>query len=290
MVYQSWKDKRMTKLITGHTRFIAHLGIPTHSFKAPMIYNPYFEDADIDVVVVPMGCGVQEFPACLPLLFKQKNIAGALITMPHKVSVVDLLDYATPTVQICGACNAVKCDEDGRLMGDMFDGSGFVRGVINKGRSIDGASALVIGAGGVGSAIAASLAQEGAAQIGIYDTDVTRAAGLGRRLQHHYPDLVVKLGSNDPSGWDIVVNATPLGMGPNDPLPLDVSKLSADTFVGEVVMKSEMTAFLTAAAEKGCQTQVGTDMLFEMIPAYLEFFDLPTTTADHLRSVAKIEY
>ncbi len=117
-----------------------------------------------------------------------------------------------------------------------------------------------------------------------------RAAGLGRRLQHHYPDLVIKLGSNDPSGWDIVVNATPLGMGPNDPLPLDVSKLSADTFVGEVVMKSEMTAFLTAAAEKGCQTQVGTDMLFEMIPAYLEFFDLPTTTADHLRSVAKIEY
>ena len=255
----------MTQLITGHTRFIAHIGMPTHSFKAPMIYNPYFEQADIDVVVVPMGCDVQDFDAFLPLLFKQHNIAGALITMPHKVAVVDLLDHATASVQICGACNAVKRDKKGR-------------------------SALIIGAGGVGSAIAASIAAEGAARIGLYDTEATRATGLGRRLQHHYPDLVVTVGSNDPTGWDVVVNATPLGMVKSDPMPLDVDKLSADTFVGEVVMTSEMTAFLSAAAARGCQTQIGTDMLFEMIPAYLEFFDLPTTTAEHLRSVARIEY
>ncbi len=280
----------MTQLITGHTRFIAHIGMPTHSFKAPMIYNPYFEQADIDVVVVPMCCDVQDFDAFLPLLFKQHNIAGALITMPHKVAVVDLLDHATASVQISGACNAVKRDKKGRLIGDMFDGSGFVRGLSNKGRMIKGSSALIIGAGGVGSAIAASIAAEGAARIGLYDTEATRATGLGRRLQHHYPDLVVTVGSNDPTGWDVVVNATPLGMVKSDPMPLDVDKLSADTFVGEVVMTSEMTAFLSAAAARGCQTQIGTDMLFEMIPAYLEFFDLPTTTAEHLRSVARIEY
>ena len=280
----------MTQRITGHTRFIAHLGMPTHSFKAPMIYNPYFAKAGIDVVVMPMGCAADDFAQFLPLLFKQTNIAGALITMPHKVSVVDLLDDMTPAVKICGACNAVKRDAQGRLVGDMFDGAGFVRGVMNKGRNIRGASALVIGAGGVGSAIAASLAAEGVARIGIHDIDTDRVADLGQRLRSFYPKLNLEVGVNDPTGWDIVVNATPLGMNAQDPLPLDVTKLSSNTFVGEVVMKSEMTPFLSAAAAAGCQTQVGTDMLFEMIPAYLEFFDLPTTTADHLRAVAQIQY
>lgn len=279
----------MTQLITGHTRFIAHLGMPTHSFKAPMIYNPYFDAAGIDVVVVPMGCEARDFANFLPLLFRQSNIAGALITMPHKVSVVELLDHASTAVQICGACNAVKRDETGRLIGDMFDGVGFVRGVANKGHRIKGQSALVVGAGGVGSAIAASLAQEGAGKIAIYDHDAVRGAGLVRRLQHHFTDVAVTVGSIDPTGFDIVVNATPLGMHPDDALPVDVTKLSPDCFVGDVVMTAAMTRFLTAAAERGCKVQVGTDMLFEMIPAYLEFFGLPTTTAAHLREVAQLD-
>ena len=97
-------------------------------------------------------------------------------------------------------------------------------------------------------------------------------------------------GSNDPAGWDIVVNATPLGMNEGDPLPMDMSGLRPGTFVGEVVMKQAITAFLAAAEERGCEIQVGTDMLFEQIPAYLEFFRFPTTTPDRLRALAKIEY
>jgi shikimate dehydrogenase len=87
-----------------------------------------------------------------------------------------------------------------------------------------------------------------------------------------------------------VVNATPLGMNPGDPLPVDMDRLAPRSFVGEVVMKTEMTAFLGAAQARGCRVQVGADMLFEMIPAYLEFFGYPTTTADTLRSVARLEY
>jgi shikimate dehydrogenase len=96
-------------------------------------------------------------------------------------------------------------------------------------------------------------------------------------------------GSNDPVGHDVVVNATPMGMEPGDPLPLDVSRLASSTFVGEVVMRQTMTAFLQAAQARGCRFQIGTDMLFEQIPAYLEFFGLPTTSAELLRSVAKIQ-
>lgn len=277
-------------MIRGTTSLIAHIGYPTHTFKSPMIYNPYFEQAGIDVVVVPMGCQVADYPAFLKAVFTLTNIRGALITMPHKVTTVGLLDEVTPTVLVAGACNAVRRTEDGRLQGDMFDGAGFVRGVQRKGLNLRGAKVLVVGAGGVGCAIAASLAAAGIAQIGLFDAYAASAQGLGERLKQHYPALVVTTHSNDPAGYDLVVNATPMGMNEGDPLPMDVSRLAASTFVGEVVMKTEMTAFLSAAAARGCAVQVGADMLFEQIPAYLEFFDLPSTTPEALRSLAKLSY
>src|SRR5262245_8252696 len=116
-------------LIDGRTEVIAHVGWPTHAFKAPMIYNPYFESIGANAVVVPMGCRPENFPQLLRGVFTLENIRGALITMPHKVSVVDLLDEVTSTVKIAGSCNAVKRRGDGRLVGDMFDGEGFVRGL-----------------------------------------------------------------------------------------------------------------------------------------------------------------
>lgn len=277
-------------MISGHTKVIAHIGVPTESFKAPMIYNPWFDHRGIDAVVVPMGCEVADFPAFLPLVARLRNFAGALITMPHKVSVVDLLDQASTAVRICGACNAVRRDADGRLIGDMFDGEGFTRGVVQKGRAIAGASALVVGTGGVGSAIAASLAGAGATRLALYDINTASADRLAGNLSAAYPDMAVEIGSNDPAGFDIVVNATPMGMAEGDPMPLPVERLAAETFVGEVVMKHEETAFLAAAKARGCQTQIGTDMLFEQIPAYLEFFGYPTTTADQLRELATIRY
>jgi shikimate dehydrogenase len=277
-------------MINGHTEFIAHLGWPTHSFKAPMIYNPYFESVGVNAVVVPMGCQAASFPAVLKSLFTLENIRGALITMPHKVSVVDLLDEVTATVRVAGSCNAVKRDANGRLVGDMFDGEGFVRGVQRKGLQLKGASALVAGSGGVGSAIAASLAAAGVGAIALYDVQAAAADALAERLRSNYPAIRVSTGSNDPAGFDLVVNATPLGMNPGDPLPMDMDRLEARTFVGEVVMKSEMTAFLGAAQARGCRVQVGTDMLFEQIPAYLEFFGFPSTTAENLRAVARLQY
>ena len=276
--------------IDGHTELLAHIGHPTHSFKAPLIYNPYFEHAGINAVVVPMGCRAEAFPALLRSVFALENIRGALITMPHKVSVVDLLDEVSPAVRVAGACNAVRRDAAGRLVGDLFDGEGFVRGVRLKGVEPRGARVLIVGAGGVGSAIAASFAAAGVGAIALHDLRAEVVESLAARLRQHYPAIDVRTGSNDPAGHDIVVNATPMGMEPGDPLPLDVSRLSPSTFVGEVVMRQAMTAFLQAAQARGCRFQIGTDMLFEQIPAYLEFFGLPTTTAEVLRSVAKIAY
>ena len=277
-------------MISGKTTLIAHLGYPTEAFKAPMIYNPYFEKAGIDAVVMPMGVKPEDYAHVLKALFQLTNIRGALVTMPHKVTTVALLDEVTPTVQIAGSCNAILRRPDGSLLGDMFDGAGFVRGVERKGRPLKGAKALVVGSGGVGSAIAASLAAAGISAIGVFDANSASAESLGERLSEHFPKLKVATGSKDPEGYDVVINATPLGMKEGDPLPIDIARIAPTTFVGEVVMKQEMTPLLRAAKAKGCVVQVGTDMLFEQIPAYLEFFGFGTTTPDELRAVAKIKY
>ncbi len=276
--------------INGNTELIAHIGFPTHAFKAPMIYNPWFKKCGVNAVVVPMGCRPDAFPDFLTALFTLSNIRGALITMPHKIATMGVLDEVSPTAAIAGACNAVRRSADGKLQGAMFDGEGFVRGVLRKGCVLQGARVLVVGCGGVGSAIAASLAASGIAAISLFDPNDAAQTGLGQRLQKHYPALQVCIGSNDPAGFDVVVNATPMGMNAGDPMPMDVQRIAPGAFVGEVVMKSEMTAFLEAAKARGCRYQIGSDMLFEQIPAYLEYFGYPSTTPEELREVATLCY
>jgi len=275
-------------MISGKTTLIAHLGYPTEAFKAPLIYNPWFESKGIDAVVVPMGVKPEDYATSLRSIFRFSNIRGALVTMPHKVATVALVDEVTPTGQIAGACNAILLRPDGSLLGDQFDGAGFVRGVQRKGLPLQGARALVSGNGGVGCAIAASLAAAGVAHLALYDSHAAASQALAGRLRKHYAALEIATDSNDPDGFDLIVNATPLGMKDDDPLPFDVSRIAARTFVGEVVMKQTITPLLAAAQSKGCRVQIGTDMLYEMIPAYLEFFGFGVATAEELRAVSQI--
>jgi len=241
----------------------------------------------INAIVVPMSCQVDPFARFLRSVFHLGNIRGALITMPHKVATVGMLDEVLPTAAIAGSCNAVRRLPDGRLQGNMFDGEGFVRGLRRKGFDPKGRRALVVGAGGVGCAIAASLAGAGVLEMDLYDMNDASAIGLASRLMQHYPNMSIHTGSKDPAGYELLVNATPLGMKDSDPLPVEMDRVDASTFVGEVVMKTDMTAFLKAAQAKGCRIQMGADMLYEQIPAYLEYFGYPVPTPDELRAAAE---
>src|SRR5580693_7695391 len=124
-------------MISGSTTLIAHIGYPTETFKAPLIYNPYFEKARIDAVVVPMGVKAEDYRDFLKSIFRLTNIRGALITMPHKVTTVGLLDECSTAVKVAGSCNAILRRADGTLLGDMFDGSGFIRGLKRSRKSED---------------------------------------------------------------------------------------------------------------------------------------------------------
>ena len=278
-------------MLSGKTTLIAHIGFPTTAFKAPLIYNPWFDSKGIDAMVVPMSVKAEDYPVSLREIFKMDNVHGALVTMPHKVTTASLVDEVSTTAKIAGACNAILKRPDGSLLGDMFDGSGFVRGIQRNGFQCEGAKVLLVGAGGVGSAIAASLAAAGIGAISVYKTKSDAAVNLVARLQQYYPQIDTRLVyTTDVTGFDLIVNGSPLGMKDDDPLPFDLTNLSPSTFVGEVVMKKEMTPLLEIAKAKGCPYVIGTAMLFEMIPAYLEFFGFGTATPDELRAVAKIQY
>ncbi len=174
-------------MLNGDTKIIAHIGYPTTTFKSSMIYNPWFEKHEINAAVVPLGVRREDFAHAFPQICRFTNFAGALITMPHKIAVVEMIDEASTAVQIAGSCNAVLRAPDGQLIGDMFDGEGFVRGVARNDGSLFGKRLLIVGAGGVGSAIAASSAAAGVAEMALYDVNAEAADSLADRLKGAIP-------------------------------------------------------------------------------------------------------
>jgi shikimate dehydrogenase len=275
-------------MISGSTELIAHLGYPTQTFKSSRIFNPWFDRRGIDAVVVPMGVRPEHYPAFFRSLFTLTNVRGALVTMPHKMTTMALADSVSPGAAIAGATNAVRVQEDGTLFADQFDGAGFVKGALRQGFEPTGKRALVIGNGGVGSSIAASLAGAGVSAIGLIDPHTDVSSALAGRIRTHHPGIDVTIGHADPAGYDMVVNATPLGMRDGDPLPVDVKGLRQGTFVGDVVLSESSTPFAQAARDRGCVVQVGSDMLFEMIPAMLSFFGFGESTPEELRATAEL--
>ena len=173
----------------------------------------------------------------------------------------------------------------------MFDGEGFVRGVLRKGRKLAGARVLVVGSGGVGSAIVASLAKAGVAELALFDAHAAAMNGLAERLRAHYPALKVEVGSNDPAGLRRRrqrhsarhEGRRPAADGCRPHCAVDLRRRSRDE--GRKSRRS-----WPRRRARGCEFQIGTDMLFEQIPAYLEFFGFRTTTPEELREVAQISY
>lgn len=270
-------------MIGGRTTLIAHLGYPTDTFASSSICNPWFEKNGIDAAVIPMSAKSEGYPELFRSLFSLTNLRGALVTMPHKVTTMDLVDEISPAAAIAGATNAVVKRENGSLLADQFDGAGFVRALVRKGFDPYGKRVMIVGTGGVGSAIAASLAEAQVGEINLINRRRESAEELSRRLDAYYPGVETGLGSRDPRGFDLIVNATSLGVKAGDPLPLDLHGVHSTTFVADVVNKPGLTPFLTAARESGCTIQVGSDMLFEMVPAYLAFFGYEGATAEDLR-------
>jgi shikimate dehydrogenase len=266
----------VAQFIRGTTLVYPVLGSPITQVKAPMLYNALFASSGIDAVVVPIEVAPADFPTLVRGLFRARNVPGAFVTIPHKPAAAGLLDGCSDAVRVAGACNAIARRADGSLHGELFDGIGLVRAVERTGFAVARAQCLVVGAGGAGAAIAAALAAAGAARVRLFDTRLQHAAALAARLQAHVPAAIIEAGPARLAGFDLVVNATPLGMEPADPPPVDVGEIEPSMLIAEIVMKREITPLLEAARARGCRTVLGREMLQEQMPLYLDFFGLPS--------------
>lgn len=251
--------------ITGHTRFLAIVADPIHHVKTPQRINELLRAQGIDAVMVPLHVAAEDFARVMNALRRVANFSGCVVTVPHKTKAVALCDEVSAEARQIGAVNVVHRLPDGRLRGGMLDGIGFVDGLRGAGIAPAGASVYLAGAGGAASAIAFSLAQAGVRHLTVANRSAERAAGLIERLRQEYPALTASVGNSDPSGHDIVVNATSLGLRPGDPLPLDVSKLDPAQTVAEIIMDPAETDLLKAARARGCRVHEGAPMLASQV-------------------------
>ena len=236
------------KEISGHTRLFGILADPIHHVKTPQRMNEHFARLGFDGVCVPFHARPAELAQVVQGLRQLQNLGGFIVTMPHKTAILDLVDEATPVARKIGAANVVRRDADGRLTAHMLDGEGFVGGLIEAGVDPKGKSAYLAGAGGAANAIGFALAQAGVARLTIANRTTAKAEDLKARILSLLPDARIDIGRADPSGHDLVVNGTSLGMRDTDPLPLDAGRLTPDQLVCEVIMQPRDTALLQAAA------------------------------------------
>jgi shikimate dehydrogenase len=257
--------------ITGHTRFVAILADPIHHVMTPHLINEWFRAREEDVVMVPMHVHPGALAQVVQCLRGIESFDGFIATVPHKTAMPALCDELTAEAARVGAVNVVRRTAEGRMIGGLLDGSGFVAGLRAHGIEPAGMRVYLAGAGGAGSAIAWSLASVGVQQLTIANRHADRARQLIQRLAAAHPGLDLALGSADPRGHDLVVNGTSLGLRAEDPLPLDAARLEPGQIVAEIIMQPAETALMTAARARECRVHPGLPMLTSQIPLMAEF-------------------
>jgi shikimate dehydrogenase len=250
-------------VLTGHTRAAGVIGSPIRHSLSPAIFNAAFGAAGLDWAYLAFD--VPEGAAGLALGgMRALGIDGLSVTMPHKAAVLDGLDRVSEDAEVLGAVNCIT-RRGALLHGDNTDGVGFIDALrLDEGLEVDGARCAVVGAGGAGRAVVRALAGAGATSVAV----VNRSADPAARAA----DLAGPAGRvgtvADLEGADLVINATPLGMGvvvttagAPEPLPFDVTRLGTGQVVVDLVYHPAVTPLLAAARAGGLRTVNGLGML-----------------------------
>ena len=242
--------------ITGRTRLYALVGDPLKAAKSPELLNRIFTERSREAACIPFVVEANDLSAFVTGARAMRNLSGVLVTMPHKQQVLDFVDELHPTARQVGAVNVIRCDPDGRWVGAMFDGLGCVLGMQWEGYRPANKSVLLVGAGGAGRAIAFAVASAGARTLTIFDVDERRAHDLAESVAAA-TGCRTAAGPADPRAFEIVINATALGMNAGDALPVDPLRLDPASLVVDIVNSPEPTPLCRAARGRGCRTQDG---------------------------------
>lgn len=254
--------------LDGSTAVLALIGDPIAQVKAPAPLTRLLQARGFNAVLVPMHVQAQNVGAVLAALHRVHNVAGLIVTVPHKQRVAEGIGERTAMAQRAQAVNVVRRTATGWL-GDLLDGTGFVAGLRRGGFEPRGRSVGLAGAGGAGNAIAFALAAEGVASIDVFEIDTAKRDRLLERL---------RAAGCSAAAWDgatprqLVVNATPCGMRADDPLPIQPTAIAAGATVGEVIMEPARTRLLDLAESLGARTVPGRHMMDEQLDGMVRFF------------------
>ena len=244
--------------LDGETRVYYVVGDPIAQVKSPTGMTTAFQQNGLNAVCIPAHVAAEDLSDFFSALKSMRNVDGLMVTVPHKIAFSALCDRLSERARFLNAVNVVRREGD-LWVGDMFDGLAQVEALTRNGAQLAGKKVILAGAGGAGTAIAHALLQAGVAELAIHETDGQRRDQLIDRLSQLQLGRVYA-GSSDPSGFDVVINATPLGMKPDDALPFDGGKLTPEMFVGDVVAHPPLTAWIRHAQACGCRTSAGGDM------------------------------
>jgi len=260
----------MPDLLSGATRVHFIVGDPIAQVKSPANVTRAYHERGLNAFVMPAHVTPADLAAWFAGVSLARNVDGIIATVPHKFACHDLCATTSDRAGFLRTVNTMRRNPDGTWHGDMFDGLGFVAAMNDNGCNPTGKKALLVGAGGAGSAIAHALVTAGVSELAIYDEDATRRETLVQRLAG-LGKCPVASGSSDPSGFDIVLNATPVGMKESDPLPLQVAKLNSAMFVGCVITQPAVTPLIATARAKGCLTMTGAHMFGRVSDLMIDF-------------------
>ena len=257
--------------ISGRTRLFGIVGHPIEQVRSPEMFTAEFRRRALDAILVPLHVLPEDFEALLPQLLRLSNLDGVIFTIPYKLRACALADRLGEQARIVGAINALG-RRPGGWRGDMFDGIGCVDAFRRRGIPLIGRHALLLGAGGAGSAIGVALASERPASLRVYDVDATRAEALAARIGGAFPGLTVSAGAPQLDGIDILLNATPSGMLDDARLPIAITSLPRAMTVFDAIVKPETTPLLALAERCGCTTVRGREMMRGQIARIVDFF------------------
>lgn len=257
--------------LNGETRVFIIVGDPITQVKSPAAVTQAMNALGRNCIMVPMHVSPPDFDRFMAGVGLARNLDGIIATVPHKFAAYAHCATATDRARFLGSANILRRTCGGGWHGDMSDGQGFVEGIRGAGCKPEGRRALLVGAGGAGSAIALALLQAGVSELAIHDEGAVRLAALMERLSGVRGSAAVHVGSADPTGCTLVVNATPAGMLAGDHSPVRVDKLTPDMFVGDVITTPAITPLIEAAQRLGCPTLGGGGMFAAQLDLIRDF-------------------
>ncbi len=259
--------------INGATEVMAIIADPVYQASTPGLANTVLADKNLNQILVPFHVKTEGLSDVINSLRHINNFVGAVVSMPHKTAIINLLDDLTTEAKQVGACNVIRRNADGKLIGTMLDGEGFVVGLLNKGHSVKGKNIFLIGAGGAASGIAFAVAKHGANRLIIFNRTKSKAENLISNIKVVFPELKIQYSDKISNDDQIIINGTSIGMMENDGLPISLSNISESCIVAEVVITPELTTFLNEAKKKNCLIHKGKPMLEGQIKLMLDFIN-----------------